>query len=196
MYKHCLALCLANCSFVAALIPASFLQAGLFLDRLDVISVITKKMFQETDNPVCLALFSDRISDDFLIYENDCFIGEHNALKRNYLPVSTKSRKAIFNDSRGELGFIAIDNTSKASIKFCFGGELKNYNITTASRSITRIGGMKVNSDIIAKLNRYIDVFRANTKDVFLTPFKGMRQDGKYRRRMDFKIARSIMQNV
>ena len=49
LYKHCLALCLANCSFVAALIPASFLQAGLFLDRLDVISVITKKMFQEPD---------------------------------------------------------------------------------------------------------------------------------------------------
>ena len=53
-------------------------------------------MFQETDNPVCLALFSDRISDDFLIYENDCFIGEHNAFKKEIIrPVSTKSHSFL-----------------------------------------------------------------------------------------------------
>ncbi len=196
LYKHCLALCLANCNFVAALIPASFLQARLFLDRLDLVSVITKKLFYDTDNPVCLALFSDKISDDFLIYENDSLIGFNKYLKRKYLPTDTGSRNVVFNDERGELGFIAIDNTTEASIKFCLGSELENYDITHSSRSITRVRGIEASSDTIAKLNYLISDFRYKTQDVFLTPFKGLRKDGKYRRRMDYKIARRIMQNV
>ena len=195
LYKDCLSLCLNNCNFVAVLIPASFLQAGIFLERLEAVSVITKKMFRETDNPVCLALFSDKITNDFSIYENDNFIGTHNSLKE-YLSVQKNDSNAVFNNPTGELGFIAIDNSIEASIKFCNGKELKNYDITSSSRSITRIAGVKVNRSIISDLNKCISDFRDNTKDVFLTPFKGIRKDGKYRRRMDFGIARNILQNV
>jgi hypothetical protein len=34
---------------------------------------------------------------------------------------------------------------------------------------------------------------RADTHDVVLTPFKGIRKDGAFRRRLDFRIARAIL---
>ena len=38
--------------------------------------------------------------------------------------------------------------------------------------------------------------FRNKTNDVFLTSFKGLRQDGKYRRRLDFNLAISNSLNL
>ena len=36
-------------------------------------------------------------------------------------------------------------------------------------------------------------MIRASTYDVFLTAFKGLRKDGKYRRRMEYRLARDII---
>jgi hypothetical protein len=46
---------------------------------------------------------------------------------------------------------------------------------------------------IINKANEILKDYRHNTQDVFLTSFKGLRRDGKYRRRIDFKTIRSIL---
>jgi len=57
VYKHCLQLALDSCSYVAFIIPATFLQSRQFRGRLETLIFINGKMFTETDNPVCLALF-------------------------------------------------------------------------------------------------------------------------------------------
>lgn len=176
------------------LIPATFLQSGLFIDRLKrIIFLHDKSIFNDTQNPVCLALFGEK-SNDIEIFFDSKYIGKLGDFNR-FLPVSKKeNRKFIFNDPNGKLGFIALDNTREPSIRFCAGDELEKYNVGFSSRMITRIGGdFKNVSSLSEHLNKKLFEFRNSTKDVFLTPFKGLRKDGMYRSRMDYGLARDFI---
>ena len=51
-------------------------------------------------------------------------------------------------------------------------------------------------NDFIDECNRKIMQYRNATSDVFLTSFKGLRKDGRYRRRLDFNTAKNIMSSV
>ena len=194
LYKHTLRLCLENCPYVSALIPATFLQSRLFLERLDsVVFLHDKGMFSDTENPVCLALFVER-SKEVSIFFDSKFIGDLTELSKNLPSGSARGKDLIFNDPKGELGFIAFDDTRGPSIRFCNGEELSAYTISHSSRMITRIRGRFSNlSSLIRILNKELVVFRSLTKDIFLTPFKGLRKDGMYRRRMDYQLARNFI---
>ena len=97
----------------------------------------------------------------------------------------------MFNDPQGNLGLIAIDNTVSASIRFCPPEELKDYPIRVHCRSITKIGvPWRVDIDM---LNARLATIRGKTHDVFLTAFKGIRRDGRYRRRLDWALSRAIV---
>lgn len=61
-----------------------------------------------------------------------------------------------------------------------------------SSRSITRIN-LSLTDGQIAGLNDEFSKFRRDTRDVFLTPFKGLRKDGMYRRRLDYGLARRFV---
>jgi len=193
LYKHALALCLANTGHVAAIIPATFLQSGLFRERVEVVIFLhDPAMFLDTENPVCLALFSP-LSKRVKIYHDNIFIGYLDELEKN-LPEESFSIRLTFNHPQGALGLIAIDNTRTASIRFVHGEELAKYEVGFSSRMITRVDGEFVNLDrLITKLNHELIGFRKATKDVFLTPFKGLRKDGQYRRRMDYRLARDFI---
>ncbi len=193
LYKYALEKCLAYCEYVAAIIPATFLQSSFPVNRLDsVILLHDQSMFLDTDNPVCLALFAPQTSNVKVYHDND-FIGELEELK-NLLPKPRMNQRLIFNHPEGELGFIAIDGTKAPSIRFISGWELGNYPIVHTSRMITRIkSDVAIEDDLIKELNARIDEFREQTKDVFLTPFKGLRKDGMYRRRMDYSLARHFI---
>ena len=86
LYKFSLEKCLQNCSYVAAIIPASFLNAKLFRDRLSHYILLSGKMFKDTEHPVCLALFKPK-SDEVEIYDDQKFIGKLSQLKKK-LPQS------------------------------------------------------------------------------------------------------------
>ena len=196
LYKHCLELCLMNCGHVAALVPASYLQSGLFRDRLQTYILLHDTIFSDTENPVCLSLFGEKPTRDVQIYHDKRPIGTLAQLQEK-LP-GQKQNKSVrsvrFNDPEGKLGFISFDNTREPSIQFCLASEVEDYPIKVSSRFITRISGDF--GDVLAlvrKLNRAIKAFRENTSDVFLTPFKGVRRDGSYRRRMDFALARRFI---
>lgn len=195
VYKHCVELCLANCEYVAALLPASYLQSGLFRERLHTYILLHNLIFADTENPVCLALFAGarRAGEDINIYYDDEFIAPLSALERK-IPLARKDRKVRFNDPGGRLGFISFDNTRESSIRFCAADEIEEYEIKNSSRFITRISGDFGNvRRLIGTLNAMLDELRRETKDVFLTPFKGMRSDGYYRRRMFFSQARELI---
>ncbi len=103
-----------------------------------------------------------------------------------------------FNVPNGNLGLIAIDNTIEPSIKFVNGEEISPERIRVSSRSITRImipTKYKINS-IIEKLNYNLNIFRKETYDLFLTPFKGLRKDNYYRRRLDYKLAKKLIEET
>jgi hypothetical protein len=151
-------------------------------------------MFSDTENPVCLALFgvpSKRIG----IYHDENFVGFLDDLEKQLPQEVANIRIEIkFNEPHGALGFIAFDDTRAPSIRFVRGDELAHYRIGFSSRMITRIDGRFSNLDsLVRTLNRELSAFRESTKDVFLTPFKGLRKDGHYRRRMDYRLARDFI---
>ena len=193
LYQRCLELCLDRCPHVAALVPASFLQSGLFQERLHRYILLHRILFNDTENPVCLALFGPESAAAVRIYHDEEYVGDLRTLARS-LPVEKRRRDLKFNDPDGPLGFISFDDTRWPSIRFCDADEIKDYSIKTSSRFVTRIGGHgRVTPALISRLNRDIAVFRRDTADVFLTPFKGLRQDGQYRRRMEYALARRFL---
>ncbi len=220
LYKYALEQCLIHCGWVAAIIPEAFIRSGLFLQRLrDFISLVPQThyppdkgdkggsisrsdsppdkggkggsaMFEDTEHPVGLALFAPDVTSDIRIWRNNQFLGTMCEL-RKHLPQPSANRDIAFNDPNGNLGLIAIDNTVSASIRFCPPAELKDYPIRVHCRSITKIG---VPWDVdIDMLNTRLTTIREKTHDVFLTAFKGLRRDGQYRRRLDWALARSII---
>ena len=63
-----------------------------------------------------------------------------------------------------------------------------------SDRLITRIA--VPHSDpaaLVGRLNRELDATRRNTHGVFLAPFKGLRKDGRYRRRIDYGFVRNLI---
>ncbi len=194
IYLHCLDLMLKNCKYVGVLIPASFLQTKFPKERLDTFILLhDKNIFNDTDNPVALALFGENETQDTKIFYDNKSIGNLKSLKE-LIPSLNKEVKINFNDPNGELGFIAFDNTKEASIKF-FNGKNDKTLIKNSSRMITRIGleGNHNIKELVKLLNQDIDIFRKKTKDVFLTPFKGLRDDRLYRRRMNYSLARRFI---
>lgn len=193
LYKRCLELCLTHCPRVAALVPASFLQSGLFRARLEHYILLHRILFDDTENPVCLALFGPEPTATVHIHHDGEYMGDLQELARR-LPTEKRARDLRFNDPGGALGFISFDDTRRPSIRFCGADEIRDHAIKTSSRFVTRIGGCgRVTPARIARLNRNIAAFRRDTADVFLTPFKGLRRDGRYRRRMEFALARRFL---
>ena len=188
LYKHCLGLALENCRYVGFIVPATFLQSGLFRDRLSDVVFLNSRAFDDTENPVCLALFGDA-SRDVRVYNDERLVGTLGELEA-FIPPLDRGVRMRFNDKSGTLGLVGIDSTAGPSIRFCRGEEI-SCEIKHSSRSITRIGG--IDRPDIDGLNEQLRLFRKRTCDVFLTPFKGLRKDGMYRRRISYSMARRFV---
>ena len=196
LYKYSLEKCLENCDYVGAIIPASFFNANIFRERLSHYILLNSKMFNDTEHPVCLALFK-KYSEDVDLYNDNKYLGKLSDLKKK-LPKSNINMDIRFNVPNGNLGLIAIDNTIEPSIKFVNGEEISPERIRVSSRSITRImipTKYRINN-IIEKLNYNLNIFRKETYDLFLTPFKGLRKDNYYRRRLDYKLAKKLIEET
>lgn len=197
LYKVALERMLANVGFVAAIIPESFLTAGLFHARLQAGVSLTSKMFEDTAHPVCLALFvpeSLKQGTDFSIWDGDRFLGYHAALSA-CLPEPQSRNRWRFNDTTGAIGLRAVDGTAGPSIAFVRGETIDSSEIKHSSRALTRIGGGPPGREdaVIATANELLATYREETHDTLMTAFKGLRRDGRYRRRLDFTQARRLL---
>lgn len=193
LYKYALEKCLDNCGHVAALIPESFITADLFQDRLQSFVSLTARMFTETGHPVGLALFGPEPVCDVEVWSGTRHVGRLSLLQQCKPKPQASGAPVRFNDPDGNVGLIALDNTKEASIRFCDVRELANYKVKATGRHITKLhvgGGAKMR---IREWNRLIDEFREKTHDVLMTCYKGIRKDGKYRRRCDWALARGII---
>ncbi len=187
LYKYALEQCLTHCEWVAAIIPEAFIRSGLFLNRLcDFISLVphtqngttqdnksrnTSYMFEDTEHPVGLALFAPHVTSDIRVWRNNQLLGKLSEL-RKHLPPPSCNRSIVFNQPRGNLGLIAIDNTVSASIRFCAPAELGEYRVRTQCRSITKIGvPWHVDIDI---LNVRLATIREKTHDIFFDGVQGI----------------------
>lgn len=194
---------LKNCGWVAAIIPESFLTREVHRSRLEFVISLNIDMFHDTDFPVCLAVFSPDVQETYEIWRGEQFIGMARdlRLKAEGLLTSSKDSQLKFNDPEGLLGLWAIDNTKENSIRFLEGKEIHPSTIKVSSRAITRISSPHLTSinqleTVIEKANLILAEYRESTQDVFLTSFKGLRIDGKYRRRIDWNTASKILNTV
>lgn len=192
IYKFALEKCLENCEYVAALVPESFITANLFQDRLKSFVSLTKGMFEDTNHPVGLAMFSPKKTDDVVIWSGNKRIGSLSSLRAIPPVPIINGRKVEFNRPDGNVGLIALDNTFEASIRFCDVSELKDYEVKPTGRHITKI--MVEGKVRIEEWNNILNDVRKKTHDVLMTSYKGIRRDGMYRRRCDWALARGIVQ--
>ncbi len=203
LYKKCLDVILTNCDYAAAIIPESFITAGIFHNRLYATISIVTKMFEDTDCPVCLALFiptSQKIyinlsDNDFLLFRNDIFIGNYNQLISK-LSADNDIRWKFNDVSTATIGIHCVDNQLTDSIRFCDISEIDLNKVKVSTRNNTIVSGLPKNIEektFIDECNKILTQYRKDTEDVFLTAFKGLRKDNKYRRRLDFNVASTIM---
>ena len=206
LYKVSLDVMLNNLEYVAAIIPESFVNAGIFHDRIYAFVSLTCKMFEDTECPVCLALFipSEQKSEAKLEKE-DFFVFRQNKKIGRYKELGSKKPKSDiqidwkFNDPDGIIGIRCIDGTIKSSIEFINGKEIDKSKIKVSSRSLTRVSGLPNDINLtmfLERCNKKLVQYREDTADIFLTSFKGLRKDNRYRRRLDFANAKVIMNAV
>lgn len=199
LYKQCLDIILKNCKYVAVIIPESFITSDFDKSRLTSVISLTCRMFDDTECPVCLAMFNETTSDDFSIYIMDEFVGTYNELVL-CKPKHFGGFDWKINDPTGEIGLICIDKTTSDDIHFCHGDEIPSENIKISSRSYTRISIDNITivdyENFFHKCNEFIKDYRLKTYDIFFTSFKNLQKCGKYRRRLDFNTAKRIMETV
>lgn len=198
LYKKCLEVMLEHCDRIAAIIPESFITSGLFQERLDSVISLACKMFEDTECPVCLACFGMKETEDFKVYVNDSYIGTYSEMKIASERISSTYQHHIwkFNDPAGSIGIHCIDSTGDGRIRFVSGSDIQPSKIKVTSRSLTRVSGCPLDispDDVISECNALLQYYRDETKDVLLTSFKGLRKDGRYRRRLDFACARGLL---
>lgn len=193
LYKHCLDLILCKSDYAAVILPDSFISTPEMKERVMSVISINEKMFSDTDYPVCLALFTPQITNDFPVYIGNELIGTYKGLQGNIC--SDMRNEWIFNAPTGSIGVICVDS-STPSIRFVSGDEIPPTSIKVSSRAFTRISGLPENISIhkfISQCNEVLRQYREDSHDIFLTSFKGLRKDGKYRKRISFSIIRNIM---
>lgn len=191
LYKFALEKCLQHCGWVTALVPESFICTHVFKERLGDFVSLHPDLFADTGHPVGLALFGPDPVRDVRVWSGDSRVGILSELEKLRPRPRPNGPRVRFNDPQGNVGLIALDNTKTASIRFCPVEELADYPVKRTGRHITKL---HVEGKIqIHKWNRCLAEFRARTCDMLLTCYKGIRKDGRYRRRLDWKLARGII---
>ena len=197
LYQVALDATLGHCDYAAAILPASFLTQTRQRERLFAVEELNRPLFEDTECPVCLALFGPTESSDFPVYRGGRRLGMFGELQAA-LPAANEPVAWRFNVPDGELGLNAVDGTKGPSLGFAPGSAIPGDEVSDKSRSRTRIApprpltASQVES-LIAEANRLLADYRAATRDVTLTPFKGLRADGEYRRRLEYGQAARLL---
>lgn len=205
LYKIALEKCLENNKYVIAIIPETFINSKFPKNRLRHITILEENPFEDTEKPVCVVCFDDKLKDykEIDIYKNEEYIG--NLKKIDSFRISPNNNIDIdFNNKEGKLALRAVDTTNpQKKIKFMRVEEL-DYdleNIKVSSRLITVINidenlSKKELLQLIEKANKFVKKLRRETEDVILSPFKGNDKNGKRRRRLDYRTARAILEKA
>lgn len=205
LYRYSLEIMLKNCENVAVIIPESFITNVFAEKRIYAIISLTTRMFTDTDCPSCLALFlsEEKKSElfdnakDFFLYSLNEYLGNYKTVHKYHKSLPKPRFVVKFNDKNGTIGGRFTDNNKYPSIRFVRGDTIPPEKIKHSSRAITRISGFPIPDELlnplIDKANEILSEYREKTHDIFLTSFKGLREDGKYRRRLDFATAKKIL---
>lgn len=159
---------------------------------------------------------------NFDVYQNNLFLGKYSELIQkekqflinntcrnstyfliNRLVVDKEITKIVFNDPNGLINIQCLDNTKNSSIFMTMTNIVEPKDVKQSSRSKTRIslynkkGELILDKDFLNQFclafNEKFNLYRQETHDLFLTSFRGLREDGYYRKRLDFKKIKMLL---
>jgi hypothetical protein len=190
---------LASANYVVAIIPETFLLSTFPKHRLELAVVIQDSLFGDTDAPALVACFSKEACADAHVFTGNQSIGtlsEILALRESTAP----KKKIVFNDPKGRIGLRAVDGSDGESpIAFMPASEFdySSRKVMVSSRLMTYLdlpdlGDGEIDS-IIVRANSALKRIRKDSGDLVLAPFKGNDKSGKRRRRLDYALARKLL---
>lgn len=191
--------------FVVAIIPETFINSDFKQkNRLSLITILEENPFEDTDTPVCVACFDNKIKsfEEIFVYKNEEKIATLGEIER-LRPIANKNVKMKFNELDGWLALRAVDTTDpKNMIKFDFKENIdydwkKGIKISSRLLSIIDIDvPLNDRKTFIEECNNVLNKLRNDSKDIILSPFKGNMKNGTRRRRLDFYTARAIIEET
>lgn len=191
--------------YVVAIIPESFLNSNFqYKNLLHSVTILEDNPFEDTENPVCVVCFDgvQKSLQKVLVYKNDEFVNNLDSIQKIRL-IPQNILNIRFNDKTGWLGLRAIDSTDdKNWIHFDFKEAIKydwDNNIKISSRHMSLINldiPLSCRRDLISTANQILNKIRHDSCDILLTPFKGNTKSGIRRRRLDFRLARAVLERA
>jgi hypothetical protein len=199
LYMIALENALASANYVVAIIPETFLLSTFPKHRLELAVVIQDSLFGDTDAPALVACFTKESCADARIFTGNQSIGtlrEILALRESSAP----KRTIVFNDPKGRIGLRAVDGSDGESpIAFMPASEFdySSRKVMVSSRLMTYLDLPDLSDDeidsIIIRANAALQKVRKDSGDLVLSPFKGNDRNGRRRRRLDYALARRIL---
>jgi hypothetical protein len=187
LYLDCVKLMLDNCKYVAAIIPSTFYNTKLFRNRLIAWDKLDREIFSDTDVPVGVAYFAPK-AESLKIYVNGKEIKAH--------PPQNAKSNISFNIENGNYVLCAIDTTKGRNIHIH--NDINNFDrkkyLKHTSRNYSLFYSPKELD--IDKVNSFIQMWRDETNDFYLTSFKSTMKTGIYRKRINFNILKWIISMV
>jgi hypothetical protein len=199
LYRIALENSLASADYVVAIIPETFLLSTFPKHRLVLAVVIQDSLFGDTDAPALVACFGKNESANAHIFTGNQSIGtltEILALRESTAP----KRTIVFNDPKGRIGLRAVDGSDGESpIAFMQASEFdySSRKVMVSSRLMTYLDMPELSDDeidsIIIRANAALKKIRKDSGDLVLAPFKGNDKNGRRRRRLDYALARKLL---
>lgn len=202
LYKIALDRCLAAADFVVAVIPETFLLSSFDKTRLALVSVIEGDLFSDTEAPAVVACFGPaEIKYDSSIFNGDKRIGSLKVIFELRNGRARSGIQIVFNDPNGRIGLRAVDSHDGIRrIEFIYGDfEYRRDRIKGSSRLLTYLDVPELSDshlqELVVRANTNLEILREKSSDLILAPFKGNDKKGNRRRRLDYALARQIINN-
>ena len=199
LYRIALENALDAADYVVAIIPETFLLSTFPKHRLELAVVIQDQLFADTDAPALVACFSKEVHEDATIFTGDQRIGNLGdilALRES----AVSKHKILFNFPAGRIGLRAVDGSDdKSQIAFMPASEFdySRNKVVISSRLMTYLDLPELSDVeiglIIVQANTTLSRIREESGDLVLAPFKGNNRAGRRRRRLDYALARRIL---
>lgn len=202
LYQVALDRCLEAAEVVVAIIPETVLLSKYPKTHLALVAVIEDQMFSDTETPVCVACFDTATQVVPQVYLG----GERIATLPEVLACRLEPTGLVdmrFNSPRGQIGLRAVDGVDPAErLRFMRAGELgyPQDRLKHSSRHMTFVEIPSLEEcqldGVLATANQLLNEVRLASRDLALSPFKGNNRNGLRRRRLDYTLARALLESA
>jgi len=206
LYKIALQKSLEAADFVVAIVPETFLLSNFPKDRLALAVVIETQLFGDTEAPAVVACFkpaANNESEPARVFVGEQSVGTLTQILALRSPRTKSKHRIVFNEPTGRIGLRAVDGSDGTNpIAFLAAKEFdyQSERVRESSRLMTYLEIPELTDSqiemVITAANSELNVIRTRSADLVLAPFKGNDNLGIRRRRLDYVLARRILNLV